>query len=565
MPDLNEKTNEEKETSFSTLGTLPKAEESLPEPKKDLSPSPQTTPSPVSPQISSSLSEAFPSPIAAPNLEVKPKVAPPLPQTPPPPPETEALAPNPPPETETSIPSKLPTASGGEAPLPPGVHVQKPKPFLFKIITFVLIIGLLGVLGYVGWKFVLPLLPAGMRPGGVTLSYWGLWEDENAIRPILDEYERTHRGVKIEYKKQQQREYRERLQVVLSQGKGPDIFRFHNTWLPMFKNDLAFVPPNIFSSGDFQKVFYPIAAKDLKQGNNLYGIPLEIDGLAILYNVDIFKAAGVNPPTTWEDLQKAAHILTVKDRSNKIQTAGLALGTTNNVDHWSDILGLMLLQNGVDLKSPQSQLAEDALIFYTSFSQGEGKTWNETLPPSTLAFTQGRVAMIFAPSWEILAIKKGNPQLSFKVLPVPQLPGVNISWASYWVEGVSQKSTHQAAAWDFLNYLSQKDTMVKFYTELSKTRLFGEPYSRQDLGASLKDDPYLAPYIHEAPHAQSFYMASATFDNGINDKIIKYFEDAVNAVNQGASPRAPLETVTKGIKQVMATYGVVTAAPLPKQ
>lgn len=570
MPDLDEKSSTASEPKITFLEP---GEEQVPPSSTPQAPpvTPPFNPSSTSEAITSSVKSVAPPdtelslPPPAPG-ETSPKE--PLSVTPPPQGEELTLSPRIPPEV---VPPQLvgqpPPAQENKPPFPPGVTVAKSKPLIFRFLTILLVVAILaglGFAGYIGWKYVLPLLPASVRPGGVTLTYWGLWEDENVMKSTFNEYEKDHKGIKIDYKKQSPKEYRERLQAALTSGKGPDIFRFHNTWLPMLKSDLAPVPSSVFSANDFVKTFYPAASIDLKQGNSYYGIPVEIDGLALLCNVEIFKAAGLTPPATWEEFQNSAHKLTVKDQNRKIQTAGVALGTSNNIDNWSDILAVMFLQNGVDLKNPQGQLAEDALIFYTSFAQGENNTWDETLPPSTLAFAQGRVAMIFAPSWQILTIKASNPRLNFKVLPVPQLPGVNITWASYWVEGVSAKSAHQVEAWEFLRYLSQKETLVKFYSEASKTRLFGEPYSRQDLAASLKDDPYLGPYIQQAPVAQSFYMASRTFDNGINDKIIKYFEDAVTSVNKGVSPRGALETVAKGVQQVLSTYTAPSRTPSVK-
>ena len=538
-----------------------------PQPEEKKPPS-SSQPFSETPYSDTSFSESFPSPPEPPPVpDAKPEalLSPPepLPVKPPPlssVPEDEELELSPRPSPMASQPPPppppvTPISPASEAPLSPNLSVKKPKPLIWKFLVFILGAGILVAVIFAVWKFVLPLLPAGIKPGGVTLTYWGLWEDENILKPLIDDYTKNHRGVKIEYKKQNQREYRERLQAALVAGKGPDIFRFHNTWLPMLKNDLSPVPSSVFSESDFQKTFYPVASKDLKIGSSLYGIPLEFDGLALLYNMEIFEAAGVSPPKTWDEFQKAAYTLTVRDKEGKIKTAGLALGTVNNVDSWSDILGLMFLQNGADLKNLEGQLAEDVLVFYTSFAHGENRAWDETLPPSTLAFAQGKVAMIFAPSWQIFNIKAKNPQLKFKVLAIPQLPGVNIAWASYWAEGVAAKSSHQAEAWEFLKYLSQKENLVKFYTEAAKTRLFGEPYSRQDLASSLKDDPYLGPYIQQAGRAQSFCFSSQTFDNGINDKNIKYLEDLVNAVNQGVSPRSALETAAKGISQVLSTYG----------
>jgi multiple sugar transport system substrate-binding protein len=99
------------------------------------------------------------------------------------------------------------------------------------------------------------------------------------------------------------------------------------------------------------------------------------------------------------------------------------------------------------------------------------------------------------------------------------------------------------------------------YTEASKTRLFGEPYARVDLATTVAGDPYVEAYIKEAPTAKSFPLASRTFDNGLNDKLIKYIEDALNGVQNGDSPTSALNTVAGGFNQVFSQYGLTTAAP----
>jgi len=282
---------------------------------------------------------------------------------------------------------------------------------------------------------------------------------------------------------------------------------------------------------------------------------LEIDTLALFINEEIFETAGKTPPTTWDELRKTAIELTTKDSEGKIQISGAALGRTENVDHWSDILALMMLQNGADLTNPTGTLAEDALAFFTIFSKID-RVWDETLPSSTAAFAGGKVAMYFGSSWEVFEIKKANPTLKFRVLPVPQLEGTNITWASYWVEGVAKKSKFQDESFEFLKYLSERETLQKLFQAESQLRLFGEPYSRADMANLLSDDDFAGAFIKQAPAARSWYLCSRTFDNGINDKMIKYFEDAANAVNEGKTAKEALETTASGVSQILAQYGI---------
>lgn len=408
-------------------------------------------------------------------------------------------------------------------------------------------------------KLLIPRLQGLKLPGfsekETTLVYWGLWEPVPVMEKLVAEFETQNPNIKVKYLQQNHKDYRERLQSAIARGEGPDIFRYHNTWVPMFRDELDAVPSSVFSASEFQDTFYPTVQKDLRRGASFIGIPLEIDGLAMFYNKNIFKAAAKTPPSTWDELRKTAFELTTRDSKGRIQTAGAALGTTNNIDHWPDILALMLLQNGAALKNPTDKLAQDAILFYTLFYRSD-KVWDETLPNSTQAFAAGKVAMIFAPSWRILDVKDQNPDLDFGVLPVPLLPNSNITWASYWVEGVSAKSEHKNESWKFLQFISTKESLEKLYLSAANDRGMGEPYSRKDLADLLKDDPYLGAYISQAETAQAWYMSSATHDNGINDKIIKYFEDVVNSLNSGGDLNKSLETASQGITQILSQYKV---------
>jgi len=445
--------------------------------------------------------------------------------------------------------------AAGNFPIPP-----KKKSPLLLIIAVVLVLALTAGLGYYFY------INKRQENTEVTLSYWGLFEPTSVYQQVIADYEKENPRVKIIYEMQGLSYYRERLQAALAKNEGPDIFRIHQSWVPMMGNYLSPMPAVIYDAATFEKTFYPSAKESLKFQNQYVGIPLMYDGLSLYYNEDLFKAVGRTPPKTWSELKSAACDLTTKDSQGKIKTAGVALGVTGNVDHWSDVLGLMILQNGGDLINPTSNLSSDALTFYTLFSssqacEGEtsnpGAVWSSTLPTSTYFFATGNLAMYFAPSWRSFEIKTLNPNLNFKIVPVPQLPETNITWSSYWVESVAKSSTKSKEAWDFLKYLSSPDVLKKLYATESNLRLFGEPYPRVDMADLLKSQPMVGPFIEQAPFAKNWYLSSNTSDNGINKQIIKYFEDAVNAVNIGGDAVSALNTVQQGIVQVLGQYGIL--------
>lgn len=438
----------------------------------------------------------------------------------------------------------------------PGQPAKIVDPLFKRLIPVFIGLGVIIILILIVTKLVLPKFKKAKEPQTVSLKYWGLWEPENIISQTIKDYQTTHPNVTIQYTRQSHKDYRERLQSALAKGDGPDIFRFHNTWLPMLKADLASVPSNIYTSNEFDTTFYPVVKRDVFSGDSYYGIPLEFDALVLYVNEDIMaQNPDLKIPTTWDNLRQTAFKLTQKDDKGNPTRAGVALGTAENIDNFSDIIGLMILQNGGNPGKPDTEAVTSALKFYTLFST-QDKTWSSNLPNSTYTFATGKTAMIIAPSWRALEIKQINPQLNFKMYSVPQLPGTNVSWATYWIEGVSKKSANSKAAFEFLQYLSSKETLQKMYSLASQNRLFGEPYSRQDMAASLQNDPYLGAVISQAISSQSWPLASRTFDNGLNDKLIKYYKDAINSYLTNQPEKNITENLTQGVSQVLQQYGL---------
>lgn len=395
----------------------------------------------------------------------------------------------------------------------------------------------------------------------VTLVWWGLWEDASVVEPIIADFERENPNIDIEYSKQDPKQYRERLATRINLGTGPDIFRYHNTWYPMLSDVLLPLPSDVITQEEFKKNYYPVMQTDLVHNGGIYGIPLGADTLALFVNTELLDAAGVSVPTTWEDFVTAAKQLTVKDENGTIQTSGTALGTFGNITHASDIIAMLFAQQGVEMEnmSAASQDQIDALDFYVSFTKSESNTWNSELDQSLLSFSQGKLAMYFGYSWDIFTIQRLNKDLPFKVYPVPSLFNRDMTIASYWVEGVSNKTAHQQEALQFMRYLSQKETAQKLYTESAKTRAFGAPYARVDLAETLKENELIYPFVSQLKTAKSTVFSSDTNDGegGLNSVSNIYLGNAINGIIvDNSSTASVVETLNQGIAQTLSKYGV---------
>jgi multiple sugar transport system substrate-binding protein len=412
---------------------------------------------------------------------------------------------------------------------------------------------------------IILIIPKNQTPKEASLVWWGLWEDANVMKSIIDDFEKQHPNIKISYSKQDPDKYRDTLLTRIKNGTGPDIFRYHNTWVPGLSAILSPLPKDVITVADFSKNYYPVTQNDLIQNGAIYGIPLGIDSIALFVNDDMLDSAGISVPVDWNQFVSAAKELTEKDPDTKdILVSGAALGTYGNINHAPDIISLMFLQQGVDTKK-LPEAAENlnaALSFYTSFSKGSNSVWNNTLDNSQIEFARGKLAMYFGFSWDIFAIDqiKSNTKLNYSVHPVPGLlEGQNITVASYWTEGVSSRSKHQKEAMIFMRYLSQKETLQKLYTEASKTRRFGPLYPRVDMANELKDNELIYPFISHLGQAGSSYFAGDTHDEetGLNKRANTYLENAINAiVQENSSIETEIETLTAGVTKVLKENGI---------
>ncbi len=437
-----------------------------------------------------------------------------------------------------------------------------------KILLAVISLLVLGGITAAVFFFIIPRFFGGTAQG--ELVYWGLWEDSSVMDPIIADFNREYPDIKIRYEKQditKLNDYIARLTTRIDNGNGPDIYRFHNSWPIQLQGYLAPLPADVVSSLELDTQYYDVIRKDISENGAFYGVPLQVDTLALFINDDLFKAADIaNPPRTWIELTDMAGKLTVQDELGTIKTAGVALGTYDNIYHASDIISLLLVQNRADLYNlagPTKQNAVEALgpQFYSAFAidneSGGNKTWDTSFENSKVAFANGTLAMYFGYSWDILEIKARNPDLNFTVVSVPNLtPERSETIASYWVEGVSTKSKHQKEAFLFLNFLGKKETLEKLYKLESQQRLFGELYPRKDMKSLLTSNPLLKTFLDQADNAVSTPFSSDTYDGAMNAALNTYMGNAVNSILEGGSAETAIDTLGAGEAQVLKNYGV---------
>jgi len=378
----------------------------------------------------------------------------------------------------------------------------------------------------------------------IVLQYWGLWEPEDVMQPLIDEYEADNPGVTILYTQKSFTQYEQNAYTRLVEGAtndspAPDILRINNSWLPKFQDYLYAMPSSVMSTDQYEEYFYPTAVDDFTGSDGkIYAVPLEIDGLALFYNKDLLEAAGYDePPTDWDTFKEVAIELTKEDTYGNISQYGAGIGAARNVEHSVDIFNLILLQNGVNILSDDGKTVDlantdavQSLDYYCSFAL-EDEVWSADSRSDLELFYSGKLAMMFAPSWRAFDIIDAAPQIEFDIAPLPQLKAndYEIYYSTYWGDAVNNTSPNKEMAWKFVKFLSEKETEQKLYSASSTIRAFGEPYSRVDLKDEMIGKPYVSAIAEMAPYMKSWQMGDETYvKTALADAITSVIENGTD-------------------------------------
>jgi multiple sugar transport system substrate-binding protein len=107
------------------------------------------------------------------------------------------------------------------------------------------------------------------------------------------------------------------LQTAFSSGEGPDIFLISPGDFLRYHNGRVLVDLTPYLSQQTIADFLPGTLDTRKVGDKIYGLPMEVEPLAMFYSVPAFEKAGLSQadvPKTWDELLTVAGKLTTKDR-----------------------------------------------------------------------------------------------------------------------------------------------------------------------------------------------------------------------------------------------------------
>ncbi len=258
---------------------------------------------------------------------------------------------------------------------------------------------------------------------GETLSVWIMEGTNPDAEPYVEELSAAFEeetGAELDVQFVPWADAHDKFVKSIAGGTTPDVAEVGTTWTPEFADagalvDLTDAVSDAGLDGDLVAGLQEAGTVD----GELYGMPWYAGVRSIVYRTDVFEKAGVEPPTSWDELVDVGN--KIKTTHPDLATFPVAGGSEYGVYPfvWGNG-GEIATQDGDSWTSAiDSPAAQEGIEFYTDlalehgFSTPAATTWDEA--DLSDAFARKDVAMMVAGSWTPAALVEANPELEGKI------------------------------------------------------------------------------------------------------------------------------------------------------
>lgn len=390
----------------------------------------------------------------------------------------------------------------------------------------------------------------------VTITYWqyDFKSKVDTINELIKQFEAANPGIKVVQQTFPYDAYQQKVASAVAAGQGPDVVNLYYGWLPTWVKAgyLQALPDELSKSLDTDFIGMVQAAK---VNGKYYGIPTAVRALALFYNKDLFKAAGIkNPPRTWDEFYAAGQKLTVK-QGNRYTQIGYGI-SPDGQDH-NVVREILVRQAG---GRPYSD--DDRKVLYGG---PEGlkafRTYTDWVKKYDIGipnffpgnngyrdgFIAGKIGMIIDGSFAIGTIRDGA-KFNWGVTEIPiDRPGARkANFGSFWLHGLSPLATgaKRDAALKFLQFITSADTERMWLERV------GELPARKAIlkDPKLSTDPIYGPFVVGLSYAK----ATPFVDEAAQRKVMV---DAINRVLlENADPDASLKQAAAEDQKILDQF-----------
>lgn len=383
---------------------------------------------------------------------------------------------------------------------------------------------------------MVPTTAAMAEAEDVTLQF-SIWSDEeNYIRPVVDQYNAEGRGAQIELLVVPNDDYDDKLKVMMSGGADLDIVDIRGvSQATMYASQGALLNIDEYianSSLDVAK--YGNMWETASYNGEYYVLPTRSTCWVMYYNADLFDQAGIEYPgqLTWEEYAELSVELQEK------------LGVYGGF--WVPwIFQFAAVQSGDYVDAEDTTTLKYSLellnrLYNVDMSHMSYGDQTAMSADYIAEFENGNAAMLPNGEWCVNMFledeKTGECTVNWQVAPMPVPEGVaeNTTWGQFQFAAITSECEYPEQAFDFLSYLCGPEGS-EVYSKCGMIHAYASDNSREAYVETTGKDSvsvfFDANKIQEAPntngydqilsafneHAQLYLLGETDIDTCIND------------------------------------------------
>ncbi len=286
---------------------------------------------------------------------------------------------------------------------------------------------------FLGCLMLLGLTGCGGSSDGKTHLTFQIWDvaQRDGMQAVADAYTAQHPDVVIEVQVTSWSEYWTKLEASAISNQMPDIFWMHTNEILKYA-DYGMLADVTDLYADESATYYEDHFSEVSRSNSqgsdgrMYGVPKDKDTVCLVYNREMFDAAGVAYPDenwTWDDLIAASQ--QIYDATGKY---GYMAYGDDQLGYWNFVYqngGYILAEDNITGGFTQPATME-AMSVYIGFQKEDWcpdqNYFAETSPGTAFFSEQG--AMFFEGNWNLLNEMLNYPDMQGKwdVAVLPKCP-----------------------------------------------------------------------------------------------------------------------------------------------
>ena len=384
----------------------------------------------------------------------------------------------------------------------------------------------------------------------VTITYWTGQADaaQEILEGLAAEFEDDHPNVTIDISSgaPSTEDLLQKLSASFAGGNYPDISYAFGSWASQLEaSGRTLDITDQVTEADVAWDEFSEAARQTVQptGEKTIGFPAVVDNISLLYNTEIFDAAGVEYPTadwTWDDFREAAKQLTDAESNTYGYAYSVSGSEETTWQFWPH-----LWQNGGSILSSDGETVEfdseagvKSLEFLRDMAITDKSVYlDQTDTKFGQLFASGKIGMITSGPWQLYDNNEAKTPYG-----VVQLPGTNgdhqtASGPDIWALFDHKDKNREYWAYEFTKWLTASEQDVRWNVAYGNLPLRSSEIDSPEFQAQVEALPGLDIMADNAVNAK---QARPTIAGYVD--ISEAIGSAISAVLQGqGEPAEALE------------------------